>query len=378
MIIYNAFMKILKTCLPMIVLYTVILIAFAGINTKSDANTSQYLADKPDIIIVDHDRTKVSDDFIAYMDKRCTIKKDIANIDDALFYRDVNMIIQIPKGFSDDLRLAEKVDVTVKSAPDYQASLAKLYLERYIKTAQIHASMASSNEEWLDGIHDTWKNVSRVHVESKVDVDTLSHIAFYFNFSSYSILAACVYVICMILNSFQKTSIQKRMLVSAVSKRKFNGILLMCNGIFALVFWGLYVLLGRCLLGAEVFSDHGMIFILNSFLFTLCAVSMAFLISNLTHDKNAVNGIVNVVALGSAFLCGAFLPMDFLPDFVLKIAHVLPSYWFIKSNELLKTMDTMDYLHMQPVYTNMVILTGFTIAFFLATNIVTFRKRKLG
>ena len=69
-------------------------------------------------------------------------------------------------------------------------------------------------------------------------------------------------------------------------------------------------------------TKEGLIYILNSFIFTICATTMSFFIGNLITNKNAVNGIVNVVALGSSFLCGAFVPMRWLPDSVLKIAHV--------------------------------------------------------
>ena len=34
--------------------------------------------------------------------------------------------------------------------------------------------------------------------------------------------------------------------------------------------------------------------------------------------------------------------MEMLPEGVLKAAHVLPSYWFIKNNETLKTLETLN------------------------------------
>ena len=43
-------------------------------------------------------------------------------------------------------------------------------------------------------------------------------------------------------------------------------------------------------------------------------------------NKNAINGIINVVALGSSFLCGTFVPVEFLPNRVFFI--------FIASYEL--------------------------------------------
>ena len=66
-------------------------------------------------------------------------------------------------------------------------------------------------------------------------------------------------------------------------------------------------------------------------------MAVGFLIGTITHNKQAIGGIVNVVALGTSFLCGCFVPMSFMPSYVLKIAHILPTYYFVQNNELIKT-----------------------------------------
>ena len=65
--------------------------------------------------------------------------------------------------------------------------------------------------------------------------------------------------------------------------------------------------------------------------------------------EDAISGIVNVVALGSAFLCGAFVPAEWLPDAVLKFAHILPAYWFINSNNLLVDIEKLNLESLIPI-----------------------------
>ena len=125
-----------------------------------------------------------------------------------------------------------------------------------------------------------------------------------------------------------------------------------------------------------MFTAHGVIYIINSFIFTLCAVTIAFLIGNLIKNKDAVNGIVNVIALGSSFLCGAFVPVEILPDSVLKIAHILPSYWYIKTNEMVKTLEEFNFETLKPIVINMGVIVLFSILFITITNIVSSKKRK--
>ena len=118
----------------------------------------------------------------------------------------------------------------------------------------------------------------------------------------------------------------------------------------------------------------GVIYIINSLVLTICATAIAFLIGNLVSNKGAINGI----ALGSSFLCGAFVPMEWLPDSVLKMAHAFPTYYYISTNEALKTLEEINFERLKPIITNMAIILGFAVVFIILANIVSRRKRKIG
>jgi len=129
-------------------------------------------------------------------------------------------------------------------------------------------------------------------------------------------------------------------------------------------------------LGDMIFKAHGLIFMLNSLVFTICALTIAILIGNIVNSKEAINGIVNVVALGSSFICGAFVPMEWLPEGVLKFAHLLPTYWYIRTNEALKTLEIVNLDTIKPILVNMAVIFGFAILFVFITNIVSASKRR--
>lgn len=127
-----------------------------------------------------------------------------------------------------------------------------------------------------------------------------------------------------------------------------------------------------------MFTLNGLMYIINLFVFTMCALSIAFLIGNLVSNKNAINGIVNVIALGSSFLCGAFVPAEFLPDTVLKIAHILPTYYYINNNEVISKLETFSLDTLKPMFINIAIMIIFIIIFIVITNVVSKRKSKIG
>lgn len=381
MIVFRTFLKVLNKCKAPIIMYTAFLIFFGGFNMSTSDNSTKFVASKPDILIINNDEEEgITKNLIDYIEKNSNIidiKQDEDAINDALFYRDVNYIIYIPDNFREDFLNNKNPQIEIKSTDDYQASFAQMMLERYIKVANIYNEVSASEEELITNINDTLNIQTEVEITSKLDTDNLSKATFYYNFANYSLLAGCIYVICLILSSFKNEQIRKRTIISSMDYKEYNRKLLLSNSLFAIILWVFYVLLSFILLGNIMFSMHGLIYIINSFIFTLCTLTIAFLIGNLFNNKNAINGIINVIALGSSFLCGAFVPMEWLPDSVLKIAHILPSYWYIKTNELLKNIQEFNFETMKPILINITILILFILIFIIITNIISNRKRKL-
>ena len=382
MIVFKTFLKILNKNKFIIILYTVFLIGFGGFNMQTSDNSTNFVASKPDIMIVNYDEEKgITRDLIKYITDNSNIIELNNNeeaINDGLFYRDVNYVIYIPENYSEDFMDGKNPEINIKSTGDYQSSFAEMLLSRYIKVANIYQKSIKNEDELTSKINETLSKQSEVEITSKLDTDSLAKATFYYNFASYSILACLVYVICLVLSSFKDIKIQKRTIISSTDYRRLNRQLLLSNSLFSIILWGVYVALSFVLIGDVMFSNQGIIYLINSFIFTMCATTIALFIGNLVSNKNAINGIVNVIALGSSFLCGAFVPMEWLPDGVLKIAHILPSYYYISSNESLKTLKVFNLETMQPIITNMIVILGFSIIFIILTNIVSKRKQKIG
>ena len=71
------------------------------------------------------------------------------------------------------------------------------------------------------------------------------------------------------------------------------------------------------------------------------------------------------------------MPVEWLPDTILKIAHILPSYWYIQTNEAVKTLETIDFETLKPVLINMGVVLLFSLFFGVVTNIITKKKRRI-
>lgn len=379
MTVFKTFLKVLNKSKAPIIMYTVFLIFFAGFNMQTSENPTNFTAERPSIAIVNKDEeNKLTKNFIAYMKKNCKIVAlKEKKLDDALFYRDVSYIIYIPENFGQSLKQAKNPEIKIKSTKDYNASLSEMLLNRYLQVANTYSKVAKTEEELISYIDATLEKKTEIEMMSKLDTNALSKATFYYNFLNYSLLAGLIYVICLILSSFKEENIKKRTIISSMNYKEYNRKLLLSNSLFAVVLWVFYILLSIILVGDVMLTKHGLIYIINSFLFSSCALAIAFLIGNLLTNKNAINGIVNVIALGSSFLCGAFVPMEMLPASVLTIAHILPSYWYIKTNELLKQIEIVKIDSITPILANMLIMIVFTLIFIILTNIVTKKKRTI-
>lgn len=381
MTVFKTVLKIVNKYKFTILLYTVMLIFFGGTNFKTNNNSISYVATKPDVFIVNHDEaTGITKDLIEYITENANVKdlkNDEESLSDALFYRDVSYILSIPENFRNDFLNGKNPEIFIKTTQEYNSVLAENLLDNYIKTATIYRNLNLSEEELIQKINQSLHVSTDVELTSKLDTNTLSQVTMYFNFLNYCILAGCVYVICLLLSSFHEKNVYKRMVIGSTNYKTLNRRLLFSMGIISLVLWIFYIALAFILLGKVVFSEHGILYIFNSFIFMICALTIAFLIGNLVNNKTAINGIINVVALGSSFLCGAFVPMEWLPNSVLRIAHVLPTYWYIKSNELLKTMEVFNFNTLKPILLNMLVMLGFSLVFVLITNVISNKKRKI-
>ena len=376
MIVFKTFIKIIKKYKGTIILYTTMLLIFGTINMSSNSINTTFTSTKPDIAIVNNDENiGLTKNLIDYLSVNTNVKNiDKENIDDALFYRDINYIIYIPKDYRKDILAGKKVNIDIKTTKDYNSYIADILIKKYIKIQDMYINGTNNEKELINLINRALESNINVEVKSNNNTNELNNLTKYFNFASYSIMAVIIYIICLVMTSFREENINKKIIVSSMNYKKHNLYIFLSSILYSLIVWIIYILLGIFAVKTNIFNLYGAIYTINLLIFTIVSLSLALLISNLIKNKSAVNGIVNVVALGSAFLCGAFVPMEYLPNTVLKISHVLPSYWYVKTNNLLTDVDVLNINTLKPIFINMLVMIAFILIFILLNNIVSKRK----
>lgn len=379
MTVFKTILKILNKLKGMIILYTAILVAITALNQTSGNNKTNFEDSKPSVLIVNKDsEDNIAKGFEDYISKHSEIKdidtKDEDKINDAIFYRDVNYVIYIPKDFGKNLLDGKNPSLEYKSCGDEYSSYAQMMVEKYIKTVLIYKDYYSG-AELISKVNKVVDKDTKVYMKTTLDTSKLSSMTQYFNILNYALLAGCVYCISMILASLNDETVRKRTIISSFNYKKYNRIVLLSNSIVIFAMWILYMILALILFKDLMFSSNGLGYVINSFVFTICSLTIGFLIGNITQNKNAIGGIVNVIALGTSFLCGCFVPFEYMPDYVLKIAHILPTYYYVANNQLIKTMEVFNFESIKPLLINGAVIVISSFIFVAVTNYVSKRKQ---
>lgn len=379
MIVFSTFWRIVKKYKGTILLYTVMLIMFGGINLTSNSTNDMFTPTKPNIFIVNKDSNMgLTKNLINYLKKNTNVvslEDDEEKINDALFYRDISYVIYIPKNYSKDVLDKKDVTIDIKSSKDYTSSLTEMMLDKYLNVQSNLVNITNNQDELVNMINNTLDVNSEVVVSSKLDNSYLNKVSRYFNFGSYSLLAVIIFIVTLVINSFKENTINKRIIVSSFNYKKHNSLLMLSSFVYSLIVWVLFSLLSVILLGKDMISLRGILYFVNTFMFVMPTLSFGILISTLVNNKDSIGGIVNVVGLGSAFLCGAFIPTEYLPKIVLSIAHIFPAYYFIDSNNLLSSMEIINFSNLIPVFINYFVLIIFMLIFIAVNNYVLKKKR---
>lgn len=391
MIVFKTFWRIMKQYWWIVFIYVAILTSLSVINLNA-APVTDFVDTKPEITIVSQDSSDLATkpftkNFLDYLSKNTKIiDLKESETTDALFHQKISMILYLPEDLESKILSGQKVTLNYRTSGNYTAELSKNLIKRYfeLQRTEILESKNSSKEQSNIPSEDSEKIISRlnqrldqsptVRLASK-NATNLSKIAAFFNFASYTIMAIILYVTCFINASFNKSTVKKRTMVSSLHLKKYNFSLLLANSIFAFSVFALLTTLSFFVLGNIVLTPFFIFEILNILLYSLAALTLAELVSTFNLSRDAVSGVVNLLSLAPAFLSGAFVPTYFLPSFVLTIAHIFPTYWFIDTNNKITTLTEFNFNSFLTILPNLLVLALFSVIFIVANLVLSKKKR---
>jgi len=383
--VYKACFKVIQKNLMEITIYIVVFLGMAILfasTFKGPADTN-FTETKLNIAFINHDAgSRLVDglkDYLSQYTRMIDIPDDTRRLQDALFFREVEYIIRVPKGFTEGLFNGGSLRLEKTTVP---GSASEVYLDnlinKYLNTAQTYIRhMKGLPEDQL---------LKRIDEDLSIDTQVVLYNPmgeasqekkpeYFFNYMAYSLFAVLILGVSSIMIVFNHKDLKMRNLCTPVKLKYMNFQMILANCSYALLAWFVMISAGFILYGDYMLTERGLLFLLNSLVFTMAALSISFLIGSVIKGKGAMSAASNVVSLGTCFISGVFVPQAFLGKPVLTIASFTPSYWYVKSNNLIAEMVNFRMENLEPVFINMFIVLGFAAAALSVTLVVIKQKR---
>ena len=300
-------------------------------------------------------------------------------IQDALFYRDVTYVLRIPAGFGARLMAGDRDGLSLErtlSLDGWSATTMDLLVERYLRLSSLYVQTLDGwTAEAVSGAVQADLTAQAAVQLTAGEKKGINRAAYFFIYLAYSMMAVMILGITSILLVFNQPDLRRRNLSAPVRLVRFNLQLMLACLVFALLTWLLMIVISLLLGARELPVMEIILLAANALVFTLACLSLSFLISQLIKSRAVQQSIANVLALGTCFISGVFVPQDLLGDAVHTLASFTPTYWYVRAVNTLDSLPLLSLQTLQPVIQAMLIQLGFAAAL-LAVSLAVVRQNR--
>jgi ABC-2 type transport system permease protein len=383
--VFKTFFKVIQKNLTQIVIYFFVFL-FLSVLMVGQSNKNSpvsFESTKTNMAIFNYDKnSEFSNNLEKFISNYADIKEindTTEDIQDALFYRDVEYIIRIPNGFgnkflnNDSTAQLEKISTSDSYTATYMDSVINNYLNFTKKYKNNITNISYEKLQQL--VNCDMQLEANVHINSYGKENDSSTTTYYFTFFAYAIFAIMIQGITSIMLTFNNLDIRKRTFVSPIKLYKYNFQLILGCFAFTVIIWALISFLSIAIYGIDIINKQlGLLFI-NSFVLSIVALSVSFLVSNFIKSKSSQSSVSTILSLGLSFISGVFVKQEYMSPSVLKIASFTPTYWYVKNVNDIKNLTIWSNENLMPIIYGFLIQFGFAIAI-LTIALVIIKQRK--
>ncbi len=348
MTVFKGFLLITKRNIHMMFLYIAIFLTIAiSVQKMTGGNQSGFAQESLNIAVIDRDGGKLARglaDYLAQYHTLVDLPDDPSVIQDRMFYREVYYIVTIPEDFEDRCLYGEELLPVTKIPGSNSGFYVDQQINTFLNDVRVMAASGFSLADAIAEVIDNSKDTAQVTMLDKNGFGGEQPLhAVMFQFIPYILISILCYSLGAIMIAFHNPDVKRRMMCSAIPVRRQNHQLVLGYVLVGIIVWLICTLMPFLLYREDFVNDPNMpYYLVNSFLMTLVALSLAFLVSTLISRNELISAVVNVISLGMSFLCGVFVDLDILGKGVRTFAQFLPVYWYELANKLLADNQSLS------------------------------------
>lgn len=390
--VFKAYFKIIYRNLPTLFIYIGIFFVFAILLTMSSTDTTNtsFSESKENIMIINEDGdTPLAKGLTDYLSSKSNVIPAAATeegVQDALFFEDATYIVKIPKEFTADfVGGTHALSVGKMTAGNSTAGVQMdMAIEKYLSLYRLYVESTGITKEDTAALSDTaakvkadLANETQVKwADGAAPVDSIGKTTYFFIYMSYTIVSIMILAVSTIMQVFNKRDLKNRMLCSPEKASRVNLELFLGNICLAVLVWLFLIIACLILTGSSLANPKVLLMIANACVFSFTALSLSFLLGYLIRGPGAQHSVANVVALGSSFISGVFVPQELLGATVKYVASFTPTYWYVTGIRDISELSAFTFSDLKGIYAGMLIQIGFAAAFLVLALLLGRQKKR--
>ncbi len=360
------------------------------------ADDGSYTATKVPIAVVDRDQSELSESLTAYLGETAELV-DVADdsfaMQDAVATGEVRYLLVIPQGYGEDYLEAARtgaVEPTLESTYSFGTMAGTLVDEQVNQYLGLVRATAALEPD--ASVPSVLARADQAAAES-ADVETVQtpngakpadRFAFYLQWGSYTMTAAIVVCVGLLMSAFNRTDVHRRNLIAPVSTLRLGMQKAAACLLVTLAVWAITCGIGLAAFGSSLGGvplPAVALVLATALVFSLVPLSIGFFLGQIGASEMVANAVGNIAGMVISFLGGAWISLDLLAPEVQTLSRFIPTSWYTEAIGQAIHLTEIPPETVLPILGNIGIIALFAIALFavgLAVGRLNLRSAEAG
>ncbi|SHH84987.1 ABC transporter permease [Clostridium grantii] len=309
------------------------------------------------------DNEILSYDMIEYLEatgKFTFVEIKEAEINEKVAKGDVDLVLTIPKGFTDSVYNNEIKELRITSIKGMDVTAwIESYINLYVENLQYIAKASSRDKEVFEKIYTNLKSSELSLVKEKLEDEYVGKavsqqgIGFFILF----VLLGTTSVTQLVLKEKNEKT-YNRICYSPVTSKEYVLGNVLANLIILVIQISLLVFVAFKLLNINIHMSSWILFMILM-LFGLAAIGIGMVIISFSKSTAEAGNLSTLIITPTCMLGGCFWPNNIMPDTLTKIANFTPQKWVMDTIISIQSGNTI-----KEVSINIIIIILFALVFF--------------
>lgn len=355
-----------------------------------------YNATKVPIAVIDRDRSELSESLTTYLGETgelVEVADDSFAMQDAVATGEVRYLLIIPQGYGDAYFQAARTGADVPplestySFGTMAGTLADEQVNQYLGLVRATAVLEPDAS-----VSSVLARADRAAAES-ADVETVQtpngakpadRFAFYLQWGSYTMTAAIVVCVGLLMSAFNRTDVHRRNLIAPISSLRLGMQKAMACLLVTVAVWAVTCGIGLIAFGSSLEGVPGpaiALVLACAFVFSLVPLSIGFFLGQIGASEMVANAVGNIAGMVISFLGGAWISLDLLAPEVQTLSRFIPTSWYTEAVGQAVHLTEITPETVLPILGNIGIIALFAVALFaisLAVGRLNLRSAEAG